>query len=111
MLACEANCNTCSSPTVCTVCTSPYRRYQSNCYNPCPTGTFASSASQCTGNHVKFERSTPHSFSFIHSFLSLACEANCNVCSSATACTTCASPYRRYQGNCYNPCPSGTFAS
>eukprot|EP00825_Cyclidium_porcatum_P041408 TRINITY_DN5432_c0_g1_i13.p2 TRINITY_DN5432_c0_g1~~TRINITY_DN5432_c0_g1_i13.p2 ORF type:complete len:170 (+),score=25.00 TRINITY_DN5432_c0_g1_i13:122-631(+) len=54
--ACESHCDTCTSSTVCTKCSSSYFLYSQDCYSPCSTGYFGDTSvtpNSCAGNHQK----------------------------------------------------------
>lgn len=104
-LACTSPCATCStSGTTCTSCQSTHPHFYNNvCYDICPSGSYPSSSSTCTGNTMFY-------FSLK---LWLACASSCATCStSSTTCTSCKSTKQYLYNNvCYATCPSGTYAS
>jgi proprotein convertase subtilisin/kexin type 5 len=93
---CDPKCYTCTaaSASSCSACTStagPDEAFLSGttCTQSCPTATFPSSAT-----HV-----------------CEPCPSDCDVCSSSSACTTCAVTYGLLNSTCHNPCPSSYFLS
>ena len=103
---CSSPCNTCSgSATFCLTCLSGYPLfYNNNCYATCPSKTFASSSSTCSGIT---------SFILIVFDLCIDCLSPCENCSgSAMTCTSCepGTPFF-YNSYCYVACPPGTYRS
>jgi len=98
---CPANCQNCSSTSVCTECQSPYFMYHSECFASCPNATFAANATTCEGTPLLIFTLT----------IIKDCSANCNHCSDASVCTECQSPYYLYQSQCLASCPDTTFAA
>lgn len=89
---CPSNCNTCTSTTVCTVCTSPYGLHTSLCYNPCPAASYYSSG------------------------VCVSCDPKCLACtSSPTTCSVCSNtaPNVAYLSgtSCLTSCLTGTYPS
>ena len=87
--SCHNSCNTCSgtSSDECTSCATNLLAMDHTCIAACPTGYMESSGS-C-----------------------IACIADCDVCSSATVCTQCATGMMLSSGLCYDPSYNVTFIS
>ena len=53
-IACEGHCDTCTSQTLCTKCSSSYLLYSEDCVSTCSTGYYADTVNtpnSCVGNH------------------------------------------------------------
>ena len=93
ILSCPSNCDSCSSSTVCTTCSSSYYLRADNlCYSSCLAGTFASSSNRTC----------------------VACPTGCVTCFSQTLCLTCSSSptayFLRTDTLCYTSCLAGYYA-
>ena len=78
-VACEANCDACSSDAVCTACTSPFvLRNDNDCYDSCQDGWFDDGSRVC-----------------------VACHGTCATCTAAKydQCLTCATGLSKIDSN------------
>ncbi|KAL4460055.1 hypothetical protein ABPG73_001733 [Tetrahymena malaccensis] len=109
---CPANCNQCSSQTVCTSCQQGYYLFiDGTCKSPCPAmfrPDYSNTSCVCRPNSSLQTNNCPCNTGFVDlGGVCQACPSNCNSCSSQTACTTCQPTYYLFvDGTCKSPCPA-----
>jgi proprotein convertase subtilisin/kexin type 5 len=131
---CSAECQQCSSPTVCTSCAAGYYLFNSNCISSCPT-RYSSNATErvckpcpsdcltcdtngnclsCSASEnrilsVSAGRCVPMAGYYDNkgALVAVACPSRCLACSSASQCSSCSSgSFLNPGGNCSTTCPA-----
>jgi hypothetical protein len=82
--ACNVNCSTCSSATVCITCKFGFYFYSGNCVDQCPSTFPVTTTGSCTD----------------------CTDTNCLVCDSLDQCSSCNFPTLVLAGHCRDTCPT-----
>lgn len=133
----QANCITCNL-TSCQGCQTGDYLFHGECVAACPAGTYASGSSclnctivgckQCNSTNCQVCLDTllnvyangsstitscdnvcPSRHYLVNGRNCQECPVSCDVCSSASNCSVCATGYFLYNNQCYQPCPTGTY--